>query len=102
MRETVKREADGSSVSYGWHLSLNLLKVRVMSVSKRLACISMQGWVHYADWGLWMHYESRKKPDLGRFASAADIFRLNCFAVMQVTKGSAQPCDGFSISYCIV
>ena len=27
MRETVEREADGSSVSYGRHLSSNLLKV---------------------------------------------------------------------------
>ena len=29
MREIVEREADGCSVSYGWHLSLNLLKAFV-------------------------------------------------------------------------
>ena len=40
MRETVEREPDGCSVSYGRHLSLDLLKAcAVLPVSKRPACV---------------------------------------------------------------
>jgi hypothetical protein len=41
VRETVEREADGSSVSYGWHLSPNLLKACVV-VSVKATCVSFE------------------------------------------------------------